>query len=136
MIHLKIYLKNYPKEIQQFSVSHGYNQLFLNRSCYKLKYGLKIGAGVVLAHPENTIRDFTLDEKKGIMNWGYYLTGPVLQIGLFKEVFLTKRFNLLIESKISFAYANVPVSGGRAHVPVFGYHLQLGPGFYFVKKGR
>src|SRR4051812_27269479 len=30
MIHHKLYLQNCPPEIQSFSISHGYNMLFLN----------------------------------------------------------------------------------------------------------
>jgi len=136
MNHLKIILKNNPDEIQQFSITHGYNQLFVNRAINKQKYEIKLGAGLVLAHPENIVRNMQLDEKKGMLDSGYYLTGPAMQVGLFKELYLTRRFYFLLESKISVAYSKVPVSGGRAHAPVAAFHLQLGPGFYFIKKER
>ncbi len=136
MNHLKIILKNNPEEIQQFTITHGYNQVFVSRAIIKPNYGIKLGAGVVLAHPENIVREMKLDEKNGIFGSGYYLTGPALQVGLFKELFITRRLFFLAEGKISIAYTNVPVSGGRAHAPVAAFHLQIGPGFYFIKKER
>ncbi|NQU84788.1 MAG: hypothetical protein HQ541_03425 [Mariniphaga sp.] len=136
MNHLKVYLKNKPEEIQRFSISHGYNLLFVNRVIHQKKYGSKVGFGIVLAHPENTIRNFSLDENEGILNWGYYVAGPAIQYGIFKEIALNRTFFIIIESKVSLAYANIPVKNGRAHVPVLAFHLQLGPGIYFRKKGR
>lgn len=136
MNHLKISLKNKPEEIQQFSISHGYNQLFVNKIYKHDKYGIKIGAGVVLAHPENIVRNYQLNGEDGILNRGYYLAGPVIQLGIYKELCVTKRFYFLVESKISLAYSNVPVSSGRAHVPLLGMHLQIGPEFFFIKKER
>lgn len=134
MNHAKIYLKNKPSEIQRFSISHGYNQLFLNKVFYKSRHGVKFGAGVVIAHPESTIRNMGFDEKQGFLNWGYYLAGPVFQCCLFKDIDIVGGFYLLIESKVSLAYANVPVCGGRAHVPLLGIHVQAGPGFRKTKK--
>lgn len=134
MNHLKIILDNTTDDIQQFSISHGYNQLFVNRAFMKNKIGIKLGAGVVLAHPENIIRDKQLKEKNGMFGSGYYFSGPAIQAGIYKEFFLTNRFFLLAASKISLAYSNVPVAGGRAHAPVMALHLQLGPGYCFIKK--
>lgn len=136
MNHLKIILKNNPEEIQQFSITHGYNQVFVSRAIKNPDFGVKFGAGVVLAHPENIVRNLHFDENKGIFGSGYYLRGPAIQAGFFKEIYITNWFLLLAETKLSFAYTNVPVSGGKAHAPILAFHLQLGPGFYFVKKER
>ena len=134
MNHLKIYLSNRPEEIQRFSISHGYNQLFINRVLKLKAYGIKIGAGIVLAHPENTIRQQPLVERRRLFNIGYCLAGPALQFDLFHEFPLSKRFYLLAESKVSFAYAKVPVANGKADVPVVGFHLQFGAGCFFHLK--
>ena len=136
MNHLKIYLRNKTNVIQKFSISHGYNQVCVNRSWQRNKYRVKVGAGVVLTHPENTIYHLTLEEKAGLLNSGYYLSGPVFQYGFMKEVYLFQRFCLILESKLSLAYAVVPVAKGWSHVPILGIHLQAGPAIYFSKKGR
>jgi len=132
--HLKIFLKNKPPEVGHFSISHGYNQVFINRVVRKGKLGIKLGAGFVLAHPENTVRGLTLDGNRGLFGQGYYIAGPAVQYGFYEEIGLTKWFYILLESKISVAYANVPVANGRAHVPVAAFHLQAGPGFRIFQK--
>jgi hypothetical protein len=129
MNHLKVYLKNLPEEVERFSISHGYNQILANRIYRKGNLNFKAGVGFVAAHPENTVRNLTLDEKKGLFNDGYYITGPVIQYGLFKEIPLGKYFYVLGEARISVAYAKVPVVNGKAHAPVVALHLQVGPGF-------
>ena len=136
MNHLKIILKNTSDEIQQISISHGYNQLFVSKTFEKENYGVKVGAGVVIAHPENIVRNLQLNEKKGLFDSGYYITGPALQGGLVKEIYFTRRIFLLAETKISVAFSKVPVSGGKAFAPVAAFHLQIGPGFYFIKIER
>lgn len=128
MNHLKVYLKNLPEEVDRFSISHGYNQVFANRIYNSGKLNFKAGLGFVAAHPENTVRNLTLDEKKGLFNDGYYITGPAIQYGVFKEIPLGKHFYLLGEARVSAAYAKVPVAKGKAHAPVIALHLQLGPG--------
>lgn len=129
MNHLKIYLNDRPEEIERFSISHGYNQVFINRIYRKGKYNLKAGAGVVAAHPENNIRGKALDEQKGLFSAGYYITGPAFQYGCWKEFSAGKHFFILAEARISAAWASVPVAEGRAHAPVLALHLQIGPGF-------
>lgn len=132
--HLKIYLKNESNEIQRFSVSHGYNQLFVNRIMANRNVASKIGFGCVIAHPENTIRNLELNQRKGFLHSGYYLSGLAIQYSVFKELYITSRINVLVETSATFAYAIVPVSNGTAQTPVFGLHLKAGPGYYFIKK--
>jgi hypothetical protein len=127
--HLKVYLKNRPEEAERFSISHGYNQIFINRIIEKGRFSQKIGLGMVAAHPENKVRGKLLDEKKGLFGDGYYLTGPAIQYGLYKEIPLGRHFFLLGEARISAAFARVPVADGKADAPVVAIHLQLGPGF-------
>jgi len=134
MNHLKIYLKNTPDAIQRFSISHGYNQFFINRVKKSGRFRIKTGAGIVLAHPENTVRNLKLDESLGILGWGYYIAGPAVQKAIAAELKIVGRLYMLAELKATLAYANVPVADGRAHAPVFALHLQLGPGFYVIKR--
>ena len=131
MNHLKIYLKNRTEEIERFSISHGYNQIFVNRIYRKGRFNLKAGAGVVAAHPESVMRGKAYDEKKGLFGKGYYLTGPALQYGCWKEFHLGNRFFILAEARISAAWSSVPVAEGSAYAPVAALHLQIGPGFRF-----
>jgi hypothetical protein len=127
--HLKVYLRNRPEEIERFSISHGYNQLFINKIYRKNHICRKAGIGLVAAHPENTVRGMTLNEKQGFLKEGYYLTGPALQYGIWRELPIGQRFHLLTEARISAAWASVPVVNGYAHAPIIALHFQIGPGF-------
>lgn len=129
--HLKVYLKNKPAEVERFSISHGYNQILINRIHINNKLNSKAGIGIIAAHPENTVRGLTHNEKNGLFSNGYYITGSVAQFGIFKEVPIGKYFYLLGEARISAAYARVPVVNGNAHAPVVAVHLQIGPGFRY-----
>jgi hypothetical protein len=132
--HLKIYLKNIPEEIDRFSVSHGYNQLFINNINKSGRLMTKAGFGLVIAHPENTVRGYKLNEKGGLFNNGYFLAGPVIQYGIFEEIEVGKGLYLLLEMRVSAAYARVQVVNGKADVPVVALHLQAGPGAGFARK--
>ncbi len=127
--HLKVYLKNKPSEIDRFSISHGYNQLTVNFLNKDGRFNSKTGFDVVAAHPENSVRGKKLDKNGGFFKNGYYIAGPVVQYGVFKEISVTKYFYLLGEIPVSAAYARVPVVNGKAHAPVVALHLQIGPGF-------
>ena len=128
-IHLKILLKNKIPEIQKFNITHGYNFFTINR-VWNLKYVIfRLGCGVILAHPENTIRGKSLSEDKGIFNWGYYLSGPATQISVGKKFKITNRVFLILETKITAAYTRVPVNGGHANVPHLGIHGLFGLGY-------
>lgn len=129
MNHLKVYLRNRPSEIGRFSISHGYNQLLVNRAGRAGRLNAKAGLGIVAAHPENMVRGLKLDENQGIFRKGYYISGLVVQVGVWKKIHLKNSIYLLLESKISAAYASVPVVNGKAGVPVLAFHLQAGPGF-------
>ena len=129
MNHLKIFLKNTNNDIQQLSVSHGYNQVFLNHHILKEKYTWIIGAGAVIGHPESTIRNQTYTEKGGLFNDGYYLAGIALQGAIYYPLINTKHFCLPLEAKISAGYGTVPIVNGKAHIPVIAFHFLMGPCF-------
>jgi len=128
MNHLKIHLKNTSSEIEQFSVSHGYNQLFINRHFLKNRLVWLLGAGAVIGHPESTIHGQQFEEKGGLFNDGYYLAGIVIQGAVQYHLIQTTHFILPVESKLSIGYGQVPVVDGHAHVPIIAFHLLSGIG--------
>ena len=131
MNHLKIYLKNTSPEIEQFSVSHGYNQVFLNRHCVKDRLTWLMGAGAVIGHPESTIRGRQFQEKRGLFNAGYYLAGIAIQGAMQYYLIQTTPLTLPLEAKVSVGYGQVPIAGGHAHVPIIAFHLLCGLGLRF-----
>lgn len=128
MNHLKIYLQNTSDDLSRFSVSHGYNQLTVNRLLMKGSWVRKYGVGVVVAHPESTVRGLMYHESGGLFGAGYHIAGPVVQYGWSRD-FITRSVVYLTASlMVSGAYARVPVVDGHADVPVVALHLQVGVG--------
>jgi hypothetical protein len=130
-IHDKLYLHNGPPEVRQFSLSHGYNLLTLNRAWNLQWFILRIGAGVVFPHPESTVRDKEFDEKSGMLDTGYYLAGPVGQVALEKRFFLYRGLFASLEGKWSGSWAHVPINDGHADLWNTSIHGLVGLGYEF-----
>jgi hypothetical protein len=129
LVHHKLFLPNPPAEVHDFSISHGYNLLTVNRAWEARWLILRAGAGVVVAHPENTVRSRTLDPSDTNLSGGYHLTGPVLQLAAEKRFALGERWFIGLEGKITGARAEVPVAGGDADVPNVAFHGLVGIGW-------
>lgn len=119
MIHQKLYLENTPSEIEYFSITHGFNMIFINRA-----FGIKlfnregfiarVGTGVVFAHAENKVRGKEFDQEQSFFGWGYYLTFPNINLALSKRVKFSDLFYANLEVKNNTSYAEVPVVDGKA----------------------
>lgn len=133
-IHHKIYLSNTNDTIKHFSISHGYNLLYLNRSV--LWHGLvwRLGGGLVVGHPESTVRGLVFSEAGGTFNnGGYYLSGASFQASLAKKFYFNNRFFVDIEGKLTASQANVRVVNGEAYAPNIALHANFGLGYDFSK---
>lgn len=137
-IHHKLYLYQRPPEIQNFSISHGYNilsilrskkvTLFNNFAC-NVRYGL----GTALAHPENTVRGKRLNQTGGILESGYYISGPVLNLSLGKQINFSDRLFSNLELKFYPSRAKVPVANGYAIVWNVPIAFIFGIGINYIK---
>lgn len=131
LTHLKIHLQNNPPEVQSFSVSHGYNITTLNHIWDLNAIILRLGAGVVITHPESVVRDLKINQFEGLFNRGYYLSGASLQIAVEKRIYLAGNFFLSMEGKATTGIAKVLICEGHAIVPHAGLHAQIGLGYSF-----
>lgn len=132
LIHQKLFLQNRPPGVQFFAISHGYNLVTINRAWEVRGLVWRIGAGPVIAHPENEVRGRVLDPEDTSLSGGYHLTGPVLQLGAEKRLDFGRsgrRWFLGLEGKLSAARAEVPVAGGEAEVPNHAVHALVGLGW-------
>jgi hypothetical protein len=129
LIHQKIFLQDPPPEVQGFAISHGYNLVTVNRAWEARGLVWRLGAGAVLAHPENEVRGRVLDPEDTNLGGGYHLTGPALQAGVEKRFRLGESWFLGLEGKATAARAVVPVAGGEAEVPNAALHALLGIGY-------
>jgi hypothetical protein len=130
IIHHKLHLSNPPEEIQHFEITHGFNILTVNRSFRFRGATLRLGAGVVVAHPESTVRDLG-SNIEGILGSGYTLTGPAVLIGTGKAVEIADDFFVGAELQLTAARARVPVADGTADAPNVAVHVLFGAGYRF-----
>ncbi len=115
-VHHKLFLENRPPEVGAFQVTHGLNQITINRAWTFSGFEGRVGAGVIFAHPETTVRGKTRPEEGGVFNLGYFLTGPTVQGAIGRRLPLAGGFFLEGEIKLSAYLATVPISEGDAHV--------------------
>jgi hypothetical protein len=131
LTHLKIYLNNKPPEVQHFAISHGYNYVTVNHIRDFEFIILRVGAGVIISHPENIVRNLEYDTHQGLFNKGYHFSGPGLQIAAEKRFQIVKRLFFSLEVKAAAAIAKVGVANGSAFVPQAGFHGLFGLGYSF-----
>lgn len=126
-IHHKLHLDNPTPEVERFAVSHGYNLLTLERAFSLGGFELWAGAGLVIAHPESTVRAQTRAENAGgPFGGGYYLTGPTAALAAARRLPLGRHVALVPEVRFTLSRARVPIAAGEASVPNAALHLVLG----------
>ena len=128
-IHHKLYLQNTPNEVQEFSISHGYNLCTFNIVWLTEYLIVRAGLGFVLTHPETIIRNKEFSQNKGLFKLGYYITGPSLLLSTEKRIKLRKYIFLSIEGKFTASYGRIPIEEGHAICPNLAAHLLFGLGF-------
>jgi len=129
-LHQKLFLTNPPPEVQRFSISHGLNLVSVTRAWDRGPFVVRLGGGLILAHPESTIRDRAWPEEPGFFR-GHELTGPSVQAGLARRFFFGERFYATLEGKVTVSHARVPVAGGRAELTNVAFHGLFGLGYAF-----
>lgn len=129
ILHQKLYLANPPPEVQDFSISHGYNLVTLSRG-WRVGTGLwaRLGAGTVLAHPESTVRGRALPQGGGIFGSGYHLSGVAVAAALEQRVRIVDGLHLALHAALTGSYGVVPVAGGSAQVPTVSLHARVALG--------
>lgn len=136
VIHHKLYLQNTTPEVQKFNVSHGFNLLMLNRGFEQHAIQYRAGAGMVLSHPESTVRGHDYGDSVNDLDLGYSVSGPVLNLAIGKSFHLTKRFFMTAEAKTTLAYSSVKIARGHADVYCLSVHLLLGLGVDLIQAGE
>lgn len=113
-IHQKLVLENTTPEVESFGISHGWNLVTINRAWDLKKFEFRFGCGVVLTHPESVIRGKQFDEAGGIFGLGYFVSGPVVTVGVGTTVTLWGNIFVAVEGKAAFSCARVYVAEGHA----------------------
>lgn len=125
-IHHKLYLDGATPEVERFAVSHGYNLLTLERAVTLGGFELSAGAGLVIAHPESSVRGETRAERGGLLGGGYSLTGPTAALAAGRRLPLGRHVAVVPELRFTLSRARVPIAAGEASVPNTALHLIVG----------
>lgn len=131
MNHLKVILANNPTEIEEFTVTHGFNQLWFNYVLICKGFVFRGGAGAVISHPESIIRGKTFNTSSGLWDTGYYVSGITSQLAVQKKIFLGKHLFFSAETKFNAAYTQVKIADGFARLPIVAWHGLIGLGVRF-----
>ncbi len=129
LIHHKLYLDNRPPEVDTFEITHGYNPILLNAVRQQWGVSFRVGAGILLAHPQSTVRGLRFPETGGILGW--YVSGPAAQLSVSKWFDLNRHVFAGLEGKFVGAWARVPIVEGSADVPNLSLHGLVSAGWRF-----
>ncbi|KUG08328.1 hypothetical protein [Solirubrum puertoriconensis] len=129
LTHHKIILRNRPPEVQRFSITDGFNLVTLTRLWQRHGFTWAAGAGAVITHPESTVRNKAFPERGGLFGTGYFLSGPVVEVGIAKRYTFAPRWFVQAEARATAAYVRVPIEDGHANVTNLAVHGLLGVGF-------
>ncbi len=127
--HHKLHLDNRPDEVQRFVISHGYNLNTINSAWLINTFIYRLGLGIVITHPETTVRNKEYNDKGGIN--GFHLSGVTAQAALEKRFSVTEKIFIYLETKLTASYAKIPVEDGDASVPNAAIHGIFGTGYSF-----
>ena len=89
------------------------------------RLGVRVGAGVVVPHPETEVRGM----HHAVSD--YILGGPVAVAGLGFQHIVGGRVLLAVEGQVIAGRATVTVDGGRVELGAFGLHGLGGIGYRF-----
>ncbi len=126
LMHHKLYLTNAPPEIESFSISHGYNLVTLQRIWKKPEASLSLLAGVVVAHPESSVRGMRRAERGGELGGGYDLAGPVVGGGIARSIALLEGVAVVGEARATLSRVAIPIAEGEVRFTLAAAHLLLG----------
>jgi len=128
-LHHKILLTNNPPEVQDFQISDGLIFEMINVAEERDGWIFRYGGGVVVAHPESTVRGQRLTRSGGFFDTGQRLSGAVAQYAVERRFYVADDWFLAAETKGTVCYVDVPVMGGRAQTWNFALHGLLGFGY-------
>lgn len=126
--HHKLYLSNPNDVVKHFEITHGYNILSATRIWKRLGFTWNTALGVVIANPENTVRDKNF-QGGGLFNDGYYLAGVVGETAIGRQLKITRNWYFSGEARLTVAWAKAKIADGYAEVPNVAIHFLVGTGY-------
>jgi len=135
LVHHKLYLTDPQPPVERFEVTHGYNLMLGNVAIPTAGWRVRLGVGLVVAHPEGRIAGRTPGQRGGrARTWlggGYHLAGVTTQLALGRRYPLgagSTALTVAPEAKLTAALARVPLEEGSLLVPNVAVHALAGLG--------
>jgi hypothetical protein len=139
LLHHKLYLDNPIPPIQHLEITHGYNLPMLNcvaplegRVPTSRGWQLRVGLGLVVAHPEGQIAEQPMRAKRRtVLGGGYHVAGAALQLTAGRRYPLGRGRVVLTaapEVKLTAAVARMRITQGTLVVPNLAAHALAGLG--------
>lgn len=136
LLHHKLYLSNPVPPVERFEISHGYNLAMASALRAADNLTIRVGLGLVVAHPEGRIAGHRVGgSRRTFLGGGYHIAGLALHVGVGRRYPLARGNTApyaAAEVKLTAAVARVRVgdAGGSAVVPNVAVHGLAGVGVY------
>lgn len=131
MLHHKLYLENPRAPVERLEVTHGYNLPTVNVAWPAAEWQLRLGLGVVVAHPEGRIAGRGVGARRTLLGGGYHVAGVTAQAAVGRRYPLARgrvAMTAAPEAKLTASWARVPLERGRLTVPDVSLHALGGVG--------
>lgn len=136
LVHNKLYLDNPRPPVERFEVSHGYNLPTVNTVWPSGGWQLRIGIGVVIAHPEGRVAGHSVGGARTLLGGGYHIAGVTAQAALGRRYVLGHgrvATTAAPEVKLTASWASIPLPRGRVIVPDISLHVLGGLGVWLCE---
>jgi hypothetical protein len=132
LLHHKLYLENPVAPIEHLEITHGYNLPTANYAMPAGGWQLRLGFGLVVAHPEGRIKGRPVrGARRSLIGGGYHIAGATMQIALGRRYALGRGDVALTaapETKLTASIARVQLEQGTLTVPNIALHALGGIG--------
>lgn len=138
LVHHKLYLRHASPPVEHFEVTHGYNLLTANALRPAGRLTVRLGVGLVIAHPEGRVAGQRVGgSRRTLLGGGYHLAGVTTQLAVGRAYPLGRGRTALYavpEAKLTASLARVPLgdAGGTILVPNVALHALAGLGVRHV----
>ncbi len=132
LVHHKLYLENPRPPVEHFEVTHGYNLATAGARTPAGRYQVRVGLGVVVAHPEGRVAGRAVNPVRSLLGGGYHVAGATAQLAVGRRYPFGRGATAAFaapELKLTASTARVPLAGGGyATVPNVAVHALAGLG--------
>jgi hypothetical protein len=131
LLHHKLYLENPQPPVERFEVTHGYNLPTVSEVWPARGWQLRLGLGLVVAHPEGRIAGRAVGVGRTLLGGGYHIAGVTAQTALGRRYALGRSrvaMTAAPEVKLTASWARIPLPQGRLSIPDVSLHALGGIG--------